>query len=98
MSEQPVPIPLQQVGETVSASLAPTATSIPTQAASAKGPCGCGCFGMKVPFTTPVQKRATPEFKAKIADEAKTLLTKATEVKAATRTMYLSLNPIPISD
>lgn len=85
MSEQPMP--LQQIAETVPPPPAPV-TGVPTQAATAKAPCGCGCVPMKIPFTTPVQKRATPEFKAKIAEEAKFLLNKATEVKATTRTLY----------
>jgi len=42
---------------------------------------------VKVPFVTPAYKRATPEFKAKIAGEAKVLLGKATEVTATTRSV-----------
>src|SRR5579859_2655128 len=93
MSETEQPIPLQQIAETVPAPPAPV-TGVPTQAATAKAPCGCGCMPMKIPFTTPVQKRATPEFKAKIADEAKALLNKATEVKATTRTLYSPRHPL----
>ena len=79
--------PIPEVGENVSATPAPAvATHITTQAATAK-PCGCGCMPVKVPFVTPAYKRATPEFKAKIAGEAKVRLGKATEVTATTRSV-----------
>ena len=80
--------PIPEVGETVSATPPPAVTTrITTQAATAKAPCGCGCMPIKVPFVTPAYKRATPEFKAKIAGEAKVLLGKATEVRATTRSV-----------
>lgn len=90
-SEQQAP---QAIAETVPPLPAPV-TGVPTQSSAAKAPCGCGCLHVTIPFTTPVQKRATPEFKARIAEEAKSLLGKATEVKATTRTLYYPPLSIP---
>jgi hypothetical protein len=79
MSQQPLPL-----GEIASN---PATIGISTQPPAAKGSCSCGCMPIKLPFTTPAQSRASPEFKARIQDDAKALLNKAHEVKTAGRTL-----------
>jgi hypothetical protein len=62
-----------------------TATSTPK-----KTSCLCGCTGgINLPWQTPAQSRASPQFKQKIEDGVKELMQKAEHLKTNRRQEYI---------
>jgi len=94
MSQHPLPAnpeaPAVQapVVEVPAVSSSAPAQGITTATSTPKTSCLCGCSGINLPWQTPAQSRASPQFKQKIEDGVKALMQKAEHVKTNGRQLY----------